>query len=50
MVSTMAPGAEYTRLCPTCVTDTDYFRVGGTSMAAGVISGEAALLLQSDPS
>ncbi|MDX6583266.1 MAG: serine protease AprX, partial [Solirubrobacterales bacterium] len=49
MVSTMAPGAEYTRLCPTCLTDGGYFRVGGTSMAAGVASGEAALMLQSDP-
>ena len=49
MVSTMAPGAEYTRLCPTCVTDGSYFRVGGTSMAAGVASGEAALLLEADP-
>jgi serine protease AprX len=49
MVSTMSPGAEYTRLCPTCVTDGSYFRVGGTSMAAGVASGEAALLLEVDP-
>jgi serine protease AprX len=48
MVSTMSPGAEYTRLCPTCVTDGSYFRVGGTSMAAGVASGEAALLLEAD--
>jgi serine protease AprX len=49
MVSTMAPGAEYTRLCPSCVTDGSYFRVGGTSMAAAVASGEAALLLQAYP-
>jgi serine protease AprX len=50
LISTMAPGAEYTRLCPTCVVDGSYFRVGGTSMAAGVASGEAALLIQAQPS
>jgi serine protease AprX len=49
LVSTMAPGAEYTRLCPTCVTAGRYFRVGGTSMAAAVASGEAAVLLQAYP-
>ena len=49
MVSTMAPGAEYTQLCPSCVTDGQYFRVGGTSMAAAVVSGEAADLIQASP-
>jgi serine protease AprX len=49
LVSTMAPNAEYTRLCPTCNVDGGYFRVGGTSMAAGVISGEAALAVQAYP-
>ena len=49
LVSTMAPGAEYTRLCPSCNVDGGYFRVGGTSMAAAVVSGEAALILQANP-
>jgi serine protease AprX len=49
LVSTIPAGAEYTRLCPTCVTDGQYFRVGGTSMAAGVVSGEVAVLLQAIP-
>jgi serine protease AprX len=49
MVSTMSAGAEYTRLCPSCVTGGRYFRVGGTSMAAAVTSGEAAILLQAYP-
>jgi serine protease AprX len=49
MVSTMSPNAEYTRLCPTCLTDGGYFRVGGTSMAAAVASGQAALLLEAAP-
>jgi serine protease AprX len=50
MVSTIPPGSEYTRLCPSCLTpDGQYFRVGGTSMAAAVASGEVALLLQAYP-
>jgi serine protease AprX len=49
LVSTIAPNSEYTRLCPTCMVDGQYFRVGGTSMAAAVASGEAALLLQAYP-
>ena len=49
LVSTMAPNAQYKQLCPTCIVDNDYFRVGGTSMAAAVASGEAALMLEADP-
>jgi serine protease AprX len=49
LVSTIPPGADYTTLCPTCVTDGAYFRVGGTSMAAGVVSGEVAQLVQKYP-
>ena len=49
LVSTIPAGSEYTKLCPTCVTDGAYFRVGGTSMAAGVVSGEAALIVQAHP-
>jgi len=49
LVSTMPAGADYTSLCPTCVVDEGYFRVGGTSMAAGLISGEAALVIQKHP-
>jgi serine protease AprX len=49
MVSTIPAGSEYTSLCATCVTDGDYFRVGGTSMAAAVVSGEVAQLVQKYP-
>jgi serine protease AprX len=49
MVSTMAAGAEYTQLCPSCVVDGSYFRVGGTSMAAAVVAGEVANLIQAYP-
>ena len=49
LVSTMAPGAKYRELCPSCVVDDAYFRVGGTSMAAAVVSGLVAQLLQAHP-
>jgi serine protease AprX len=49
LVSTIPAGSEYTKLCPSCVTDGQYFRVGGTSMAAAVVSGEAADLIQAYP-
>ncbi|MEA2125243.1 MAG: serine protease AprX [Solirubrobacteraceae bacterium] len=49
LVSTMPPDAAYRTLCPECVVDGDYFRVGGTSMAAAVVSGAVADLLQAHP-
>jgi serine protease AprX len=50
MVSTLAPGSEFAGLCPSCVVDGEYFKVGGTSMAAAVASGAAALVIQANPS
>jgi serine protease AprX len=49
LVSTLSPGSDYASLCPQCVTSDGYFRVGGTSMAAAVVSGEVAQLLQAFP-
>jgi serine protease AprX len=49
IVSVLAPGSAFGTLCPSCVVDSGYFRVGGTSMAAPVVSGAAALLLQKHP-
>ncbi|HEX3266057.1 MAG TPA: S8 family peptidase [Candidatus Limnocylindrales bacterium] len=49
IVSTLAGGSDYTSLCPGCVVDGDYIRAGGTSQAAPVVSGIAALLLQAHP-
>jgi len=49
IVSTIAPGSPYTQLCPSCITDGSYFKVGGTSMAAAIVSGEAADTIQANP-
>jgi serine protease AprX len=50
LVSTIPAGSAYTQLCPQCVVDGQYFRVGGTSMAAAVVSGMVANLFQAFPS
>ena len=49
MVSTLAPGSDFVDLCPVCVVEGRYFRAGGTSMAAAVVSGAAALILEQHP-
>jgi serine protease AprX len=49
IVSTLAPGSDFTRLCPDCIVDGEYIRAGGTSMAAPVVSGVAALLFERHP-
>ena len=49
LVAALAPGSDYEELCPSCVVDGSYFRAGGTSMSAAVVSGVAALLLDAHP-
>jgi serine protease AprX len=51
IVSNLAPGSAYTGLCPTCVSDDgQYIRAGGTSMAAPMVAGAAAIGFQLMPS
>jgi serine protease AprX len=49
LVSTVPPGSDLTAMCPTCLRDGRYFRMGGTSMSTAVVSGVAALVLQRRP-
>ena len=49
IVSTLAPGSAYSTLCPQCVVDGSYLQIGGTSMAAPVVAGVAALIIQAHP-
>jgi serine protease AprX len=50
IVSTLAPGSDFTSLCPSCVRDGQYFQAGGTSMAAPIVAGIVADLLAEHPS
>jgi serine protease AprX len=49
IVSTLAPGSAFSTLCATCVVGGTYIRAGGTSMAAPVVSGMVADVLQKRP-
>ena len=49
MVAPLAMGSAFESLCPHCVVGGSYMRMGGTSQAAPVVSGAAALLLQARP-
>jgi serine protease AprX len=50
IVSTLSPKSQFSTLCPSCIVGMNYIRAGGTSMAAPVVAGVAALMLQRTPS
>jgi serine protease AprX len=49
LISTLAPNSDFAAQCPSCIRDRRYFQVGGTSMAAGVVSGAVADVLSAHP-
>jgi serine protease AprX len=49
IVSNLAPNSAFASMCPTCIVDAQYIRAGGTSMAAPMISGLVADVLELNP-
>jgi serine protease AprX len=49
IVSNLAPKSAFTSMCPSCIVDKEYIRAGGTSMAAPVVAGAVADMLQTRP-
>jgi serine protease AprX len=49
MVSNLSPNSAFSEMCPTCIVSGQYIRAGGTSMAAPVVAGGVANLLQKRP-
>jgi serine protease AprX len=49
MVSMLAAGSAFESMCPSCIVEPGYIRAGGTSMAAPVVSGAAAIVFQLHP-
>ncbi len=49
IVSNLSPKSAFASMCPTCIVGGEYIRAGGTSMAAPMVAGAAADMLQARP-
>src|SRR4051795_11636290 len=49
ILSTLAPNSAFASMCPTCVFDGSYIKAGGSSMAAPIVAGVAADIVQLHP-
>jgi serine protease AprX len=49
IVSNLAKHSKFAQMCASCVVDGNMIRAGGTSMAAPVVAGAVALMLQKAP-
>jgi serine protease AprX len=50
IVANLAPNSAFRSMCPDCVRDGDYIQAGGSSLAAPIISGTVAAILEKRPS
>ena len=49
ILSTLAPNSAFSSMCPTCIFDGSYIKAGGSSMAAPIVAGIAADIIQLHP-
>ena len=49
IVSNLSPKSAFTSMCPSCIVDGQYIRAGGTSMAAPMVAGAIADMLEKRP-
>jgi serine protease AprX len=49
IVSNLAPASVFASQCPSCIVEGQYIRAGGTSMAAPMVAGAAAVMLEAYP-
>jgi serine protease AprX len=49
IVSNLSPRSDFASMCPSCIIDKEYIRAGGTSMAAPMVAGAVADMLQARP-